>query len=362
MHSKTHFKWLKKEKLLEAVTDNSKYFEKVLKQCLKAKKEKVLIIGDRGFFNHQLAGMISASYYLAAKKLKLKPSLVIQEPRNKGDPAGKEVVQSLKDLPEESIIIATVSNVIGKLGGVTKSFRKFAAIRGHRFISSSGLGALDNSYYNFIVKCLNVNYKELRQRATKLKQLLDNNDLIHVKTEAGTNLKLNIHAKSATKNDGNFKIAGIGGNMPSGEVYVPVRRGGAEGKIVIDGSVRHRKGTELLKEPIEMTIKKGRVVNIKDGIPKELIEQSFAWAEERAKYPQHIRKLCEFGIGLNPNAKIIGLTSIDEKTFGSGHIAFGSNSWFGGDIYTIVHFDHVFKNPTVIIGKKKVVDKGKFLI
>jgi leucyl aminopeptidase (aminopeptidase T) len=40
---------------------------------------------------------------------------------------------------------------------------------------------------------------------------------------------------------------------------------------------------------------------------------------------------------------------LDEKVHGTGHIAIGSNSWFGGAIKTIYHGDQVFKRPVFYI-------------
>ena len=37
---------------------------------------------------------------------------------------------------------------------------------------------------------------------------------------------------------------------------------------------------------------------------------------------------------------------------GTCHIAIGSNSWFGGDIFAVTHFDQVFNNPTIEIDNK----------
>ena len=38
---------------------------------------------------------------------------------------------------------------------------------------------------------------------------------------------------------------------------------------------------------------------------------------------------------------------VDDKSLGTAHIGIGSNYWFGGDIYAIIHLDQVFKNPAV---------------
>ncbi|UCH12715.1 MAG: hypothetical protein JSW18_01855, partial [Candidatus Omnitrophota bacterium] len=73
------------------------------------------------------------------------------------------------------------------------------------------------------------------------------------------------------------------------------------------------------------------------------------WAEEKAKHPWGVRRIGEFGLGLNPRAKILGATIIDEKVLGTAHFAVGSNYWFGGTIYAIIHLDQIFRKPSVYI-------------
>ena len=80
-----------------------------------------------------------------------------------------------------------------------------------------------------------------------------------------------------------------------------------------------------------------------------MLVKSFIEAERRSRFPQGVRRVCELGIGINKNARLIGSTIIDEKVLGTAHVATGSNYWFGGDIYSIVHYDQVFKNPKIYV-------------
>ena len=93
-------------------------------------------------------------------------------------------------------------------------------------------------------------------------------------------------------------------------------------------------------------------IKIEGGVEADLLKQSLKWAEEKAKYPSRVKKICELGIGMNVHAKVIGTTIIDEKAFGTAHIAMGSNYWFGGSIRTIIHLDQVFRNPEVYVDGK----------
>ena len=150
-------------------------------------------------------------------------------------------------------------------------------------------------------------------------------------------------------NTGNYTKPKTGGNIPAGEVYIAPKWKHAEGKLIVDGSSSCMEGTQLIKEPIEIKIEKGEIISIKGGREAERLKKTFDWACKKAKFPWGIKRAGEFGIGINPGAKIIGATIVDEKAVNTAHIAFGSNYWFGGTIYAIVHLDQVFKNPRIYV-------------
>ena len=52
---------------------------------------------------------------------------------------------------------------------------------------------------------------------------------------------------------------------------------------------------------------------------------------------------------------------MDEKVYGTIHIAFGNNMSFGGSVEVPIHIDCVITNPTITVGKRKIIDGGKFL-
>ena len=128
----------------------------------------------------------------------------------------------------------------------------------------------------------------------------------------------------------------------------------SEGKIVIDGSSRVQNGTILIKEPIILKIKNGNIAEIAGSKEAKELENTLNWAASIAKHPGSIRRICELGIGLNPKAKIIGATLVDDKALGTAHVGIGSNYWFGGNIYAIIHLDQVFRNPRIYFDGKLV--------
>ncbi|MCK5062675.1 MAG: aminopeptidase, partial [Candidatus Aenigmarchaeota archaeon] len=138
-----------------------------------------------------------------------------------------------------------------------------------------------------------------------------------------------------------------GGNVPVGEVYTPCRGKFVEGKVVIDLSSRIMEGTQIVKDPITLNIEKGTVTSIDGGAEAKNLEKTLKWAHENSEFPWGVRRIGELGIGMNPKAQIIGSMNIDEKVIGTAHVAIGSNYWFGGTIYAIIHLDQVFSNPKI---------------
>jgi len=349
---------LEKEKLLHIVKKNSVPLKKVLKRCLKVKKEEVLLLGDKGFFNRKLSPLLTASYCMAADKLGLDTNVVMQDPKNKSDSAEQKIMRSLIEHPENNVVIMNMSGSLGRVTAVTKSFRATMRLNSHKFTSMSSLGALDNSWYPVVLNAIDVNYRKMQKTGAVLKGLLDNAKTAHVTNDAGTDLKFDIHEHEAISNDGKYDAPGKGGNMPAGEVYIPPVNGTANGTIVIDGSVRHHKGTTLIKDPVILKVKDGRIKSISNNIEGNMLRESIEWAEKTAKNKENVWKIAELGIGINPNCKIVGQTTIDEKAIGTCHFANGSNAWFGGDIRSNIHLDHVLRDVTIKLDNEEIMSDG----
>lgn len=346
--------WLKENNIYELSEKISGSVKKVFAPCLGIKDEQILIIGDTGFKNKNVAAVMSGAYYLAAKKLNLDAKLVFQTPKSKGDTADDHTFNSLSELRENNIIILNMSDKLGSIKDLGKSFRKWTKKKNHRFVSAMSLGDLETEKVSTIVDAMDVNYKPFQANHEKIRKLFDETDEIRVTTEAGTDLHYNIKGINGIAADGNYTSSGLGGNLPAGEVYAPPNGKRVEGKVVIDGSSRVQHGTIIIKEPITLTIKEGAITKISGGDEAKELEKTLEWAASNAKHPGSVRRICEFGIGLNPKAKIIGATIVDDKSLGTAHIGIGSNYWFGGTIYAIIHLDQVFKNPKFYFDGKLV--------
>jgi|SRR3989344_4875226 len=356
MDSQQFIEWLKKENLFETVENNHQHFQNVLKNCLQVQQhEEVLIIGDIGYPTRRVPALVLGSYLVAAKRLGLKHKFVIQKPKERGEEADEAVVEALLNHSEGNIVIWALSGRIGSLSVIGNSFRKFVQSHNHRFISTPSLGLLKTSKFSEIIQAMDVDYKKMAEDGKRIKEKLDAGKDIRVMTDAGTNLYFDITLKKAISNDGSYITPGFGGNLPAGEVYIPPRKKGVNGVVVIDGCSRNLNQSLVVKNPIKLTIENGSITQIEGQEEAKALEESLEWAEAHATYPWGIRRIGEFGIGINPKAKITDSTLISEKVLGTAHIAIGSNYWFGGTIFAIIHIDQVFKKPKVWIDDERLV-------
>lgn len=340
---------LQTEGLLKKAQSHQSIFKKIIKECLDKNDEKILLLGDYGEENRRIAPMLSAAYYDAAQKLGSDIQFTIKD---------KQKSVSLRDAilsqKAESIIIANMSGKIGRLENNESTFREYCKKKGHKFISTMSLGKLENNHFDTIINTMDIDYKNLERVQQKIKSIIDEAKTIKVTTQNGTNLQIDITNTKALCANGSYTLKGSGGNMPGGEVYVAPKN--VNGVVVIDASSRNRQGTTLIKEPIRLFIKNSEITKIEGGQEAVLLQESLSWAANRADDREVFgtKLISEFGIGTNPNARVIGSTVIDEKTLGTAHVAIGSNNWFGGDIRCNIHLDQVFHRPVIEIDGKEI--------
>src|SRR3989344_5898409 len=352
METLESLKWLRERNLYDISSKAALSLKKVFTPCLAVKDEKLLIVGDIGYENRNVAAVLSGAYYLAAEQLKLDAKLILQDVKSRGDASDDDVIKNLAELRQGNIIILNMSDKLGNIHQLGKSFRRWVAKKSHRFISAMSLGDLVTSNIELILNAINVNYKPLQAQHEEIRQKFERAKEVSITTPAGTDLYYNKGGIKAIAADGNYTMPGTGGNLPAGEVYAPPNGKKIEGKVVIDGSSRTHEHTILIKKPIELTIEDGNITEIKGNEEAKQLEATLKWAASVAKNPGNVRRICELGIGLNSNASIIGAMIVDDKTLGTAHIGIGSNYWFGGSIYAIIHLDQVFKNPAIYLDGK----------
>ncbi len=347
--------WLKEQNLYQKADENHKFFRPIFTDLMKIRrKDELLIAGDLGIDGKKCAPLMTGCYILCAKRMGLSYKLVLQNPKNTKESADQGLVGALDRLQEDSYLAFALSGKMGSLKKLGKSFRKLAKQKRFRFVSTPRLSELPNTRFSGLIDAINIDYCSLQVDARKLERTLSMGKEVRIYTNAGTSLRMKINGMQAIANDGrNYDT--FGGNIPLGEVYLPPRNDHVEGKVVIDGSLRTRYGTHLLQNPVTLLVEKGVVTRI-TGNPEGVrrLKETLEWAEKKSKYHWGVRRIGELGIGLNPKADIIGPTIVNEKARHTAHVAIGSNAWFGGSIYSIIHLDQVFRNPRILVDGKRI--------
>lgn len=151
------------------------------------------------------------------------------------------------------------------------------------------------------------------------------------------------------------------GNVPSGEIFTAPMETSAEGEYLVNGAIGtfSTKGQEAI-----LTFREGRLVQsrfLSTNLPIEHLENIARLSADREDNNWNV--IAEFGIGVNQGIReVTGLTLLDEKMFGSVHIAVGNNIGWQGENFAQIHLDIITKNPTVEIDGKLIIDKGRHVV
>ncbi len=199
---------------------------------------------------------------------------------------------------------------------------------------------------------MNVDYAEMQDRADRLIEAFANAVSAHITTPAGTDLVLDLTGRPFVSDV--HATVEHGSNLPCGEIFCGPVETGADGVLVVDGSIG---GIDQPAKPVTITVAGGRINSVVCEEP-----EAVAGVEKLTSVDAEARVIGELGIGVNPGAKVIGNMLEDEKAFRTAHIAFGNNSEFpGGQNNSQTHHDFLFHEPTFAVtfadGAKKVLIK-----
>lgn len=202
---------------------------------------------------------------------------------------------------------------------------------------------------------IEADYLALQPLLNQVKEAFDKAEKVKVIAPGGTELSLSLKGRKAYVCSGLCHEPGQLIGLPALEVYIAPVENETRGRLVADAS-----GTAigLIKNPITLTIDKGRVTAIEGKEESETLKQMLEDTEAESSYV-----VAEFAIGLNPCGKLVGSISEDEGLYGTGHFALGNNLGFGGTNDAPAHIDLVYWHPTIeldgeILMRDGVLRKG----
>jgi leucyl aminopeptidase (aminopeptidase T) len=150
---------------------------------------------------------------------------------------------------------------------------------------------------------------------------------------------------------------GTWANIPAGETFIAPVEGTARGTLIVNGSLPGYvipPGGE-----VRLEFEEGDLVDYHSADPRclEILQGLEAFARER--HDPNWRNLAEIGLGVNPKVELTGVELLDEKKYGTAHVALGGNDWFGGTVVSSIHSDLTTLDPVVEVDGLAVLAQGR---
>ncbi len=227
--------------------------------------------------------------------------------------------------------------------------RQRACANGARYLSLP-----EYSLGLFADPSLRADYEVRGLLARRVADLFTAGSIVEVSSAVGTQIIMKIGGRVGNCCPGYVKGPGELGSPPDIEANVSPIETSAEGTVVVDGAIPYPT-LGLLKEPVVLEVRGGSIVDMK-GAPKVIreLDRLFKSAGSPKAYV-----LAECGVGLNDLATLTGVMLTDEGAAGTMHFGFGSNSTVGGVNEVPFHLDFVFRDPTLTVDSKIVLEAGE---
>ena len=253
-----------------------------------------------------------------------------------------------KDMADEMVESAVIF-------GITKASMAHSQARLHA--SQAGARYLSLPGYSIEVltsPALHADFRALTSLSNRLADLFTAGHEVTLHTALGTDLTCNISGRTANAAPGWCWGPGTLASPPDAETNIAVLENSSQGTIVVDGSIPCAE-LGLLQVPLKLTVEKGRVVRV-EGQQGNTLNRVFDHLGDPAT-----RIVAEFGIGLNPLAKLRGYMLEDEGCLGTAHLGIGSNATIGGKNNVPFHLDHIVRYVTVAIDGNTIIENGQIV-
>jgi aminopeptidase len=343
--------------------------------------ERVLIVTNP---DNEVAA-ISMALYNAAAARGAEPLMMVQAVKTQLDYADEAVIAAISSRPE--IVISISKEKLGKdaraqrepytAGGKSYDSLLHYLRDGEKVVRSFWSPRITRAQFAELVP---LDYAALKEECRRLCALLDRGKEVRVTSPGGTDIVLGLQGRKTKVDDGDFSAPGSGGNLPAGEVFISPELGSSQGRIAFDGSLATHDGVLVPRRPVIAEVHGGFVTEITGGTEADTLKRSLEQAARRARdmeasgglpagqgeiYARNAANLGELGIGLNRKAAIAGSILVDEKVYGTCHIAIGAN--YDEDAPALIHLDGLIRNPTITVHTEAgepvvLMEAGRLLI
>lgn len=196
-------------------------------------------------------------------------------------------------------------------------------------------------------------FEQIGEICTEIAKKLEGGEVCHITTANGSDFTCSIADRAPTPQYARSLVAGASSSPPDVECATCAVESTGEGVVYIDGSIPHPE-LGLITDEIKLTIKKGLIVDITGGDQAQKLKRIM----EEFNDP-NVYNIGEIGLGLNTMCELNGRMLEDEGCGGTIHFGCGDNRGFGGTVASAYHLDMVFRNPTMTVDGKVILDEGK---
>jgi aminopeptidase len=322
------------------------YAQAIVEGCLKAKSgEKAAIFTDRSRLDiaDELAG------YLGKSGTEVTILMM---------PESLRPLSEITDIQASALISANIVIYVLATESSTMDLSPEVAFRDclyRRPLQHKGRVCMMPGFTRDMRDAVSIDYNRLRQRGAALKRIISGGD-IQITTKIGTDVSFSLGNRKLEIDDGDISKPGSFGNIPAGEIYTAPIEETVSGRIVVDGSIS---GIGMINKPFVIHLKHGLIDKME---PVDAHDEVFQRFLKVCKYDTPASMtLGEFGIGLNPGARIVGNILMDEKVEGTVHFAFG-DSYGLGKTSSKFHTDLLLREPTVVVDQEIIMKEGRFVL
>jgi len=301
--------------------------------------ERATVVTDDG------AVEIGRAFYDGARRVTDRVAHVVVPPISEASGEPIEAVEK---------VLGTCDVYVGISSAGAKSLTHTRARRAASEAGARGLTLPGVTIAVLMRDAARADYAAIAAGTEQLARRLTGSSEIRVTSDAGTDLRFDVHGGEWFAERGLCDRPGQFSNLPGGEVSIaPVD---VDGTWVVDGSISW---LGRLESPLTIEIRHRRIVAISGARAEE-----FRAYLDRFGPPAY--NIAEIGIGMNPAAKLCGNVLEDEKILGSIHVGFGDNSNMGGKslasvVQAPIHGDGVVISAPVILADGEAVDPRMFM-
>lgn len=200
--------------------------------------------------------------------------------------------------------------------------KRFTQIRIPTYENALETNMTPEEYITRLNSAYDIDYVKLQHEGNQRISELSSKTVITLITDGRNRLCFNL-------SDRKWHLDAGDGDMPCGEIYIAPLEHETNGTVYFDKLYAKDLGEY---NNVTLTVENGIITSTNnDDLNKHFADLN---AEDKT--------VCELGFGLNPNIKTLcGYTLLDEKAYGTFHIAIGANTMFGGVNSSSIHIDFV---------------------